>query len=380
MNRSALRFDMDTFDDDEAWDAVVNSDRRADRSFVYAVQTTGIYCRPSCTARTPRRKNVSFFRGPAEAKAAGFRPCKRCRPDHSIGSPAEEAAVRARRLIENRLDADPDAPIRLTEIADAVGLSASYLHRTFTQVVGCSPKAYATTRRIAIAKKALQAGDTVLAAAMGAGYSSPKPLYKHADETIGMTPGAYRRGGEGETIRYALFETALGTCLVAATDVGVCCVALGDDAPALVDELDDEFPSANRVRDDQAVGRWAEPVLRYLAGAPEDPASTDAAARIASLPIDVRGTAFQRRVWNALQDIPPGETRTYGEVAAQIGNPGAARAVAQACAQNRIALVVPCHRVIGSGGKLRGYRWGPDRKRRLLELEGRKPERGEASS
>lgn len=380
MDRPALQFDPDSFDKDAAWDAVVNNDRRADPSFVYAVQTTGVYCRPSCAARTPRRENVSFFHDPAEAEAAGFQPCKRCRPDSSAGSPAEEAVAQARALIEDRLDIDPGAPIRLDEIADAVGFSPSYLHRTFTQVVGCSPKAYATTRRIANAKEALQAGETVLTAAVDAGYSSSKPLYERADEMMGMTPGAYRQGGEGETIRYALFETALGTCLIAATDVGVCSVALGDEAPALVAELSDEFPSADRVRDDHAVGRWAEPVLRYLAGAPEDPADSDVAARIASLPTDVQGTAFQRRVWNALRDIPPGETRTYGEVAAQIGKPGAARAVAQACAQNRVALVVPCHRVIGAGGKLRGYRWGPDRKRRLLELEGRKPGGGEAGS
>ncbi len=287
-------FDNGTVDEDAAWHAVVTNDRRADGAFVYAVRTTGIFCRPSCAARTPRRENVVFFARPAGAEAAGFRLCQRCRPNHPIGTPAE-------------------------------------------------------------------------AAALDAGFSSPKPLYDRA-------PGAYRRGGAAETIRYALFDTALGVCLVAATDVGLCAVALGDAPDALEAELRREFPNADRVRADRAVARWAEPVLRYLAGAPGNPARSEAAVRLAELPLDLRGTAFQRRVWAALRDIPPGQTQTYGEVAARLGKPRAARAVAQACAQNRIALVVPCHRVVGSDGALRGYRWGPDRKRRLLKLEGSAPD------
>ena len=349
------------------WAALASRDVRHDGAFVYAVQTTGVYCRPSCPARTPKRENVVLFPGPEEARTSGFRACLRCRPDEGRTS-AEVAVDQARAFLDRRLDADPEARVPLAELAEAVGWSAGHLQRTFSRLVGLSPRAYADAWRLNRAKATLRHGGTVLAATFEGGFGSGKALYERADDAFGMTPGTYRRGGAGLSIRYALFDTALGVALVAATDQGICAVALGDAAEALAAGLQGDFPQADVRRDDEAVGPWAEPVLRVLAGAP-GASPTDAAQALLALPTDVRGTAFQRRVWAALRRIPPGETRTYGEVAAAIGRPQAARAVAGACGANPVALVVPCHRVVGASGALRGYRWGPERKRRLLALE-----------
>ncbi len=334
-----------------------------DGGAVYAVRTTGVYCRPGCGARTPRRENVVLFATSADARAAGFRACRRCRPD---ADPATDDAIdRARAHIDACLDADPEVRVGLDALAAHVGISRGHVQRRFTARVGLSPRAYADARRAARAADALRGGATVLGATFDGGFGSAHALYDRADEVFGMTPGAFRSGGRGLRVRYALFETALGAALVAATARGVCAVTLGDDGAALEDALRADLRAADLARDDAAVGPWAEPVLRALAGAPGD-----ASAALLALPLDVRGTVFQRRVWMLLREIPPGETRTYGEVATRLGQPTASRAVAQACGANPVALVVPCHRVVGADGDLRGYRWGPDRKRRLLQDEG----------
>ncbi|MDX1420684.1 MAG: bifunctional DNA-binding transcriptional regulator/O6-methylguanine-DNA methyltransferase Ada [Rubricoccaceae bacterium] len=345
---------------DARWAAV--RDRRP-TAFVYAVQTTGIFCRTGCGARTPKRENVALFATADAAEAAGFRACHRCRPDAAL-DPSEAAVARARAFLDARLAEDPDVRVSLAELAAHVGWSRGHLQRQFTARVGLSPAAYADARRVEVAKAALREGETVLAATFEGGFGSGSALYDRADDAFGMTPGAWKRGGAGARVRYALFDTALGVSLVAATERGVCAVALGDAAETLEADLRADLFAADLQRDDAAVGPWAEPVLRALAGAPGD-----AAEALLALPLDVRGTAFQRQVWAALRQIPPGETRSYAEVAAALGRPTASRAVAQACGANRLALVVPCHRVVGSDGALRGYRWGAERKRRLLALE-----------
>ena len=352
---------------DARWAALTSRDAAAYGRFVYAVATTGIFCRPSCGARTPLRENVRAFATPTDAEAAGFRACLRCRPTDARNA-AEETVARTRDLIDARLAEDAEARVPLAELAEAVGWSTGHLQRTFSRVVGLSPKAYADARRVERAREALRDGETVLAATFEGGFGSGKALYDRAGDVFGMTPGRFRRGGEGLQIRYTLFGTSLGVALVAATPEGVCAVTLGDDAEALTANLRADFHAADLARDDEAVGPWAEPILRVLAGAPAVPLSESARALL-SLPVDVRGTAFQRRVWVALREIPVGETRSYREVAEVIGQPTAARAVATACASNPVALVVPCHRVVGSDGALRGYRWGVERKRELLERE-----------
>ena len=352
---------------DDRWVAPHSRDARHDGAFVYAVRTTGVYCRPSCPARTPRRENVVLFPTPDQAQTSSFRACLRCCPDEKQTS-AEATVARARALLDRRLDADPEGRVPLAELAEAVGWSPGHLQRTFTRVAGLSPRAYADAQRVERAKAALRGGGTVLAATFEGGFGSGRALYERAGDAFGMTPGSYRRGGAGARIRYALFDTALGAALVAATEQGVCAVSLGGKAEVLVADLEQDFPLADVTRDDEAVGPWAEPVLRALAGASGE-SLTDAARALLALPLDVRGTAFQCQVWAALRQIPVGETRTYGEVAAAIGRPKAVRAVAGACGANPVALVVPCHRVVGADGALRGYRWGPERKRRLLELE-----------
>lgn len=353
---------------DRHWRALVERDKAYDGTFFYGVSTTGIYCRPSCASRAPKRDNVVIFARPADAEAQGFRACKRCRP--SVGESAtEEMVARARTIIDQRLEADPDARLKLGELAAEVGWSVGHLQRTFTRMVGVSPRAYVDARRTEQAKRALRQGDTVLDATFEGGFGSGKALYERADKALGMRPGTYRRGGKGLSIRYALFDTALGVVLVAATEHGVCAVSLDDQAQYLEDELRRDFHAAAELtRDDEALGPWAEPILRMLAGAPGT-SFTHAARALLSLPVDARGTIFQQRVWSALREIPPGETRTYTQVAAMIDKPKAVRAVARACATNPVSLLVPCHRVIGSKGGLRGYRWGLERKRQLLEME-----------
>jgi AraC family transcriptional regulator of adaptative response/methylated-DNA-[protein]-cysteine methyltransferase len=339
--------------DDQAWQAVADRDRTLDGAFVYAVRTTGIYCRPSCPARRPRRKNVVFFAVAAEAERAGFRACARCGPRSPLDA-SEETVRRALAYLDGRLD----ERVTLRELAAHVGRSPFHLQRTFSRLMGLSPRAYQDARRLAGFKARVRDGGSVAQATYQAGFGSSRGLYQSARAGLGMTPARYRRGGQGETIRFSTVETPLGRLLVAAADRGVCAVSLGADDGALESTLAAEFPRAAIRRDDAGVRRWL--------GAIQDQLECGASAHV---PLDLRGTAFQLRVWKALRDIPRGQTRSYGAVASAIGRPGAARAVAQACATNRLALLVPCHRVVRAGGEPGGYRWGPLRKRRLLAGE-----------
>jgi AraC family transcriptional regulator of adaptative response/methylated-DNA-[protein]-cysteine methyltransferase len=342
-------------DPETAWTAVLDRDARFDGRFVYAVDSTGIYCRPTCPSRRPRRANVRFFAAPAEAEGAGYRPCRRCRPRQGEASRQAEAVRRACAFLEAHVEENPG----LTELARAVGLSPHHLQRTFKAATGLSPKQYAARLRAAQFKAEVQRGESVASATYGAGYGSSSRLYEKADANLGMTPGAYRRGGKGMHIRYTVADSPFGRLLVGATGRGICAVTLGDADAALEAALRREYPRAEIERDDAALADWLDAVLPRLDG--------PAAAR--DLPLDLQATAFQWRVWRALQEIPYGETRSYREIAAAVGQPGAARAVAQACAHNRLALVVPCHRVVRGDGSTGGYRWGAERKQRLLDHE-----------
>lgn len=338
--------------EDEAWRAVLARDAARDGAFVYAVRTTGVYCRPSCPSRRPRRENVAFYAGPAEAERDGYRACARCGPG---APPGAEAAVRRAVAL---LDAATDERLSLADLARSAGLSPFHLQRTFKRIVGLSPRAYQDARRLARFKERVRAGEAVGAATYDAGYGSSRGLYESARAGLGMTPAAYRKGGAGERIAYSTVATALGRLLVAATARGVCAVSLGDRDGALEEALREEFPRASIARDDGGIRRWLRAVERQLSGGPA-----------ADLPLDLRGTAFQLRVWEALRGIPRGETRSYGALAAELGAPRSARAVARACATNRIALLVPCHRVVRGEGTTGGYRWGAARKRAVLEGE-----------
>jgi AraC family transcriptional regulator, regulatory protein of adaptative response / methylated-DNA-[protein]-cysteine methyltransferase len=354
-------------DPDHAWDAVVKHDRRFDGRFVYGVRTTGVYCRPSCASRRPNRRNVHFFSDPDAAEAQGFRACLRCRPR---GVAAEDADLRAVRLASRTLDARLDAPPTLAELGTAVGLSPWHLQRVFKRVIGVSPREWVEARRVERLKSGLREGQTVSRAVYAAGYGSGRPVYERARSPLGMTPATYRRGGRGLQIRYAVVASPLGRLLVAATERGVCSVRLGEHDPALEAGLRAEFPEARLAADPEGLGAWAHEIVRHLEG--ETP-------RV-DVPLDVRATAFQWRVWNALRAIPMGQTRSYAEVAQAVGAPRGARAVAQACAANPVALVVPCHRVVRGDGDVGGYKWGAPRKVVLLEQERRRAEKAEAGA
>ena len=341
--------------DNDAWQAVSTRDASYDGAFVYAVRTTGVYCRPSCASRRPRRENVSFYRGPDEAESAGFRSCKRCRPRELAPAGRSELVTRAMA----HLDAHVDEPTTLDALASAVGSSPFHLQRTFKREVGLSPKAYHDARRMERLKTQLRDGDTVTRATFEAGFGSSRAVYDKAAAGLGMTPAAYRRGGAGVRITYDVARTPLGWLLVAATAKGICAVSFADSRGDAEQALHEEYPNADTERDANGMARWTEAIVDYIAGERAD----------LTLATDLAGTEFQRRVWKTLQAIPRGSTRTYGEIAAQLGDPNAARAVARACATNRAALVIPCHRVVGKGGALSGYRWGVDRKRKLLERE-----------
>ncbi|MFL6292115.1 MAG: bifunctional DNA-binding transcriptional regulator/O6-methylguanine-DNA methyltransferase Ada [Thermoanaerobaculia bacterium] len=344
-----------------AWAAVETRDSRLDGRFVYAVASTGIYCRPSCPSRRPKRQSVSFFGGPEEAERAGYRACRRCRPRAAGPTDPERSVERARAW----LDAHSDEPVTLAELGEAVGLSPWYLQRTFKRLTGLTPREYASARRLERLKTHLKKGDDVTTATYEAGYGSGSRVYEQSDARLGMTPATYRRGGEGTTIRYRTADSPLGRMLVAATDRGVCAVTFGASDSELESGLRKEYSNAilerTELGEDRKLEAWTSAIVHHLEG--DDP-------RLA-LPLDVRATAFQWRVWKALQEIPRGETRSYGEIAASLGKPSAARAVARACASNRVALAVPCHRAIRGDGDTGGYRWGEERKRRLLELESR---------
>jgi AraC family transcriptional regulator, regulatory protein of adaptative response / methylated-DNA-[protein]-cysteine methyltransferase len=340
------------------WQAALARDAAADHLFVYGVRSTGIYCRASCAARKPRRDQVVFFPGPADAERAGFRACRRCRP-REVGAvrPHVDAVRRACRFIdEHREDAVP-----LREICDHVGMNGHQLRRTFKRIVGITPRQYADAKRLEGLKERLRGGETVTRALYDAGYGSSSRLYERAPNHLGMTPATYRRGGRGMCIHYTTGASPLGRLLVAVTERGVCAVYLGDSDPDLEWTLRAEYPAADVRRGSGLADRWIGAIVDHLKGRQPD----------LDLPLDVQATAFQRRVWEELRTIPYGSTRTYGEIARRLGEPGAARAVGRACATNPVCIVVPCHRVVREDGGLGGYRWGAKRKERLLARERR---------
>lgn len=342
--------------DDARWAAVVAHERDADGAFFYAVSTTGVFCRPSCGSRLPRRENVTFFDTPEAARQAGFRDCKRCRPG---GLPRDEAIVARACAV---LDADPGRRITLGQLSDAVHVSPFHLQRVFKRLVGVSPHQYQAARRGATLRRALESGADVTRAALDAGFNSPSRLYGSAASELGMAPSAYRKKGEGMHIRYAVSASALGMVLVAATAKGICSIAFGDDKATLLARLHHAFAHAECVEDATKMAPFIAQIDAYLNGSRET----------FDLPLDVATTAFRQRVWDALQRIPYGETRSYTQIAQSLGVPRAVRAVASACASNPVALAIPCHRVVQKGGSLAGYRWGLERKAALLEAEARR--------
>jgi AraC family transcriptional regulator of adaptative response/methylated-DNA-[protein]-cysteine methyltransferase len=334
------------------WQQVLARDARQDGRFVFAVRTTGIFCRPSCPSRRPRRDSVEFFAGPREAERAGYRACLRCKPTQI--SERAQYVLRARQLLDNA-----EGVVTLSQLSKRVGLSPFHLQRLFKRATGLSPREYQSARRVQHIKAGLRKGDDVTTALYDAGFGSPSRLYESANQQLGMTPGAYRRGGEGTTITFAITSTPLGRMLLAATERGLCAVRFGDSTAELERGLREEFHAAELHCDDEGMMRYVEPLLASLRGE----------NTIIDLPLDIRATAFQKKVWETLRRIPRGETRSYSQIAREIGDPTAVRAVARACATNPVAIAVPCHRVVRSDGELAGYRWGVERKKRLLESE-----------
>jgi len=345
--------------DEDRWAAVVRRDRSADGIFYFSVRTTGIYCRPSCAARRARRENVRFHATHLEAEAAGFRACRRCRPNRpALATPHSEAVAKACRLIETA-----DELPSLDALARSVGMSRFHFHRVFKTSTGITPKAYAAAHRAQRAREELSRSHTVTEAIYAAGFNSSGRFYATAAEELGMTPTDFRSGGQGASIRFAVGACSLGAILVATTDKGVCAILLGDDPAALVRELQDRFPKARLIRGDQGFEQLVAKVVGFV----------EVPARGLDLPLDVRGTAFQRRVWQAMREIPAGATASYTDIAKRIGAPRSVRAVAQACASNAIAVAIPCHRIVRNDGGLAGYRWGVKRKRALLAREAASP-------
>lgn len=342
----------------DAWHAVQRRDASFDGRFVYAVRTTGVYCRPSCAARRPHRENVAFYASPGDAERAGFRPCLRCDPlGQSSPSAIADAVGRARAY----LDKNSGRTVSMAELARRIGVSASHLQRSFKRIVGVTPKHYQAAQRIEQFKSRLRAGDTVSRATYEAGFGSSSRVYERADAALGMTPATYRRGGAGTRIRYTIATSPIGKVLVATTDRGVCAVELGTTDADVERSLRADFPNADIERSDDAHATWVRAVV--------DQVRRPGVRTSSRIPLDLTGTEFQRRVWEALRAIPAGGRRSYMQVAESIGAPSASRAVARACASNRVAVLVPCHRVVRSNGETSGYKWGVERKRRLLDAE-----------
>ena len=341
--------------DEERWEAVAANDASADGLFVYAVVTTGVYCRPSCRSRLPKRGNVRFFDTGEAAVAAGYKACKRCGGTHRRDDPMAASVAEVCRLLDR---AEETAPT-LANLSAAVGVSPFHLQRAFKRLVGVTPRAYWDARRVARLKDGLQDGETVTNALYDAGYGSSSRLYEKSEAVLGMSPARWGKGGLGASVSWATTETDLGRLLVARTEAGVCFVALGETDEGLIAELTSALPNADLTPDQEGLPQEIAVALEIIAG------RTPSAA----LPIDVRATAFQRAVWQALTDIPKGDIYTYAQLAAAIGKPTAARAVGQACARNPVALFVPCHRVVGANGASTGYRWGADRKITLIKRE-----------
>lgn len=341
---------------DPRWQAIAGRDRMADGSFVYAVRTTGVFCRPSCPSRRARPENVAFFTTAQEARRAGYRPCLRCQPEED-GLEARHAALVAEAC--RFMDAAEEPP-PLAELARRAGMSPFHFHRLFRGKTGLTPRAYAAARRAERVREELARKEvSVTAALYGAGFNSNGRFYAAADAMLGMTPGAYRAGGARTEIRFAVAQCSLGAILVAQGARGICAILLGDEPEALLRDLQDRFPRAELIGGDADF----EALVAQVVGFVEAPATG------LDLPLDLRGTAFQQRVWQALREVPPGSTVSYTEIARRIGAPGAVRAVAGACAANALAVAVPCHRVVRQDGALSGYRWGIARKRALLERE-----------
>lgn len=342
-------------DANACWAAVLARDPAADGRFYYSVRTTGVYCRPSCPSRRPNRKNVCFHGSRAEAERAGFRPCRRCRPDEPALAERQAAAITAIcRHIERAEEIPP-----LAELAAQVGLSPYHFHRLFKSITGLTPKAYAAAQRAERLRRELGRSGSVTEALYEAGYNSCGRFYEESRRVLGMTPSRYRAGGAGTEIRFALGICSLGSILVAMSPRGVCAISLGDDPEALVRDLQDRFPKAQLVGGDEAFERLVAQVVGFV----------EAPALGLDLPLDIRGTAFQQRVWQALREIPCGTRVSYSEIARRIGAPEAVRAVAGACAANALAVAIPCHRVVRTDGDLTGYRWGIARKAELLRRE-----------
>lgn len=354
-----------TQEDDRRWRAVLGSDRALDGAFVTAVRTTRIYCRPSCPARKPKRENVEFFATPDGAERAGYRACKRCRPRDVALDPQRALIGR----VCDRLAAGDGAAPTLNELGAEFHISPFHLQRTFKRITGVTPRQYAAAHRVGRLKRELRAADGVSGAVYRAGFGSSSRVYEQTGHVLGMTPAAYGRGGRGMRIAYTVEACALGRVLVGATERGIAFISMGDEEAPLKSALFREYPAADIRRDDRAAKVFAAPVLRAIRDGHPDH----------TLPVDVLATAFQARVWQALREIPRGETRSYGEVARAIGRPTAARAVARACANNPTPLIVPCHRVVHADGTLSGFRWGVGRKRELLERERRSTESAKAN-
>ncbi|HYG85919.1 MAG TPA: bifunctional DNA-binding transcriptional regulator/O6-methylguanine-DNA methyltransferase Ada [Azospirillum sp.] len=340
---------------DPRWARVLARDRTADGEFYYSVATTGVYCRPSCPSRTANPKNVRFYETVAEAEAAGFRPCQRCRPEQ----PSRDAQYAAKVADACRLIEQAEETPRLAELAEAAGLSAYHFHRVFKATTGVTPREYAAAHRTRKVHKELSRSGSVTEAIYDAGFNSSSRFYEKSDEMLGMTPRDYRAGGTNAEIRFAIGECSLGSILVAMSDKGVCAILMGDDPDALLRDLQDRFPRARLIGGDGAFERLVAKVVGFI----------EAPGIGLDLPLDVRGTAFQQRVWQALREIPAGTTVSYAEIAKRIGAPTSVRAVANACAANALAVAIPCHRVVKNDGALSGYRWGIERKRRLIDRE-----------
>jgi len=347
--------DIVKLNDETRWQAVVGRDASVDGTFVFGVSSTGVFCRPSCPSRRPRRENVRFFDDPVDAERAGYRACLRCRPKAADGNPQSALVHAICRYIEQHIE----DRITLSDLGKAFRLSPFHLQRTFKAVLGVSPRAYIDACRLRQVKQNLQAGHNVTTSLYAAGYGSSSRLYERTATQLGMTPEKYRRGALAAVVRYTTTASPLGRMLIAATEKGICAIQFADSDEELLQGLMREFPFAVRKRDDQAMAEWKANLARLI----------DGKETSASLPLDIRATAFQRRVWEFLQRIPRGETRSYSDVARKIGMPRATRAVARACATNPVAVAIPCHRVVREDGEMGGYRWGIERKEKLLEME-----------
>jgi AraC family transcriptional regulator of adaptative response/methylated-DNA-[protein]-cysteine methyltransferase len=341
--------------DERRWSAVLARDASHDGEFVFAVSTTGVYCRPSCPARRPRRENVQFFVRPEQAEQAGYRACLRCRPKAVSGNGQADSVKAICRFLEQHLD----EPVTLDRLGKEFHQSPFHLQRRFKAVLGITPREYADSCRLRLLKRNLQAGDSVTRAMYDAGYGSSSRLYERTASQLGMTPDKYRRGAIAAAIRYTVADSPLGRMLIAATERGICAIQFARTDSELLEGLKREFPFAARKPDESGLRSWVVALLHHMRGKQLD----------SSLPLDIRATAFQRRVWTYLQSIPFGATRSYNQVAKAIGQPTAARAVARACATNPVAVAIPCHRVVREDGSMGGYRWGIERKQALLEME-----------